>query len=72
MENAEDDWTHDPVNPRNWTNGKKWIMVSIVRVLRVLAAAEQIVTAVDPAGFIVHFCHTPGVVHDGPRTARHR
>ena len=31
LENAEDDWTHDPINPRNWSSGKKWIMVAIVR-----------------------------------------
>ena len=31
LENAEDDWEHDPINPRNWSVGKKWIMVAIVR-----------------------------------------
>ncbi|KAI0638314.1 multidrug resistance protein 4 [Trametes polyzona] len=30
LENAEDDWAHDPINPRNWPFRKKWIMVSIV------------------------------------------
>ncbi|KAI0832553.1 multidrug resistance protein 4 [Trametes gibbosa] len=30
LENAEDDWTHDPINPRNWSFRKKWIMISIV------------------------------------------
>ncbi|KAL1944281.1 hypothetical protein VTO73DRAFT_3466 [Trametes versicolor] len=30
LENAEEDWTHDPINPRNWPFRKKWIMVSIV------------------------------------------
>lgn len=24
-ENSEDDWEHDPANPRNWSFGKKWV-----------------------------------------------
>lgn len=31
IENAEDDWVHDPRNPRNWTFWKKWTMAGIVR-----------------------------------------
>ncbi|KAI9056554.1 multidrug resistance protein 4 [Trametes sanguinea] len=30
LENAEDDWAHDPINPRNWSMRKKWVMVTIV------------------------------------------
>ncbi|KAI0750934.1 multidrug resistance protein 4 [Daedaleopsis nitida] len=30
LENAEDDWAHDPINPRNWSTRKKWTMVSVV------------------------------------------
>ncbi|OBZ76772.1 hypothetical protein A0H81_03977, partial [Grifola frondosa] len=30
LENAEDDWEHDPSNPRNWTFRKKWTTVFIV------------------------------------------
>ncbi|KAJ3554503.1 hypothetical protein NM688_g3076 [Phlebia brevispora] len=30
IENAEDDWEHDPRNPRIWDFWKKWRMVSIV------------------------------------------
>ncbi|KII94683.1 hypothetical protein PLICRDRAFT_33499 [Plicaturopsis crispa FD-325 SS-3] len=30
LENKEDDWEHDPVNPRNWSFGKKWRMVALV------------------------------------------
>ncbi|TFY57136.1 hypothetical protein EVJ58_g7205 [Rhodofomes roseus] len=30
LENEEDDWAHDPANPRNWTFKKKWIMTGIV------------------------------------------
>ncbi|KAI0091946.1 multidrug resistance protein 4 [Irpex rosettiformis] len=30
LENAEDDWIHDPRNPRNWPAGKKWTMTAIV------------------------------------------
>ncbi|CCL99688.1 uncharacterized protein FIBRA_01709 [Fibroporia radiculosa] len=30
LENAEDDWAHDPANPRNWTLGKKWTTVAII------------------------------------------
>lgn len=25
IENLEDDWTHDPQNPRNWSSGRKWV-----------------------------------------------
>ncbi|EJF56590.1 MFS general substrate transporter [Dichomitus squalens LYAD-421 SS1] len=30
LENAEDDWAHDPINPRNWSTRKKWTMACIV------------------------------------------
>ncbi|OCH93097.1 multidrug resistance protein 4 [Obba rivulosa] len=30
LENAEDDWMHDPENPRNWPARKKWTMIAIV------------------------------------------
>ena len=33
LENEEDDWQHDPRNPRNWPFGKKWRTTAIVRVL---------------------------------------
>lgn len=31
LENEEDDWAHDPANPRNWSFKKKWTMTGIVR-----------------------------------------
>ncbi|KAI0650616.1 multidrug resistance protein 4 [Trametes meyenii] len=37
FENAEDDWAHDPINPRNWPFGKKWLMVSIVSLYTFVA-----------------------------------
>ncbi|RDX53972.1 multidrug resistance protein 4 [Lentinus brumalis] len=30
LENLEEDWQHDPANPRNWPTRKKWLMTSIV------------------------------------------
>lgn len=30
LENEEDDWAHDPANPRNWSFKKKWTMTGIV------------------------------------------
>ncbi|KAG9221707.1 hypothetical protein CCMSSC00406_0005620 [Pleurotus cornucopiae] len=30
LENLEEDWEDDPLNPRNWSFGKKWTAVSIV------------------------------------------
>lgn len=30
-ENIEDDWENDPENARNWSFGRKWTAVSIVR-----------------------------------------
>jgi hypothetical protein len=30
FEDKEDDWEHDPVNPRNWSPARKWIAVTIV------------------------------------------
>lgn len=35
-ENAEEDWQHDPRNPRNWSNRKKWTCVGIVRCYSIL------------------------------------
>ncbi|EPT02765.1 hypothetical protein FOMPIDRAFT_1022680 [Fomitopsis schrenkii] len=30
LENEEDDWAHDPANPRNWKTSRKWAMTAIV------------------------------------------
>ncbi|KAJ7074033.1 major facilitator superfamily domain-containing protein [Mycena amicta] len=30
LENLEDDWQDDPINPRNWSFGKKWTSAGIV------------------------------------------
>ncbi|EGO01812.1 hypothetical protein SERLA73DRAFT_177339 [Serpula lacrymans var. lacrymans S7.3] len=30
VENKEEDWEHDPINPRNWSSGKKWTATAIV------------------------------------------
>ncbi|KAL6309751.1 multidrug resistance protein 4 [Sparassis latifolia] len=30
LESAEDDWAHDPANPRNWAFGRKWRMVACI------------------------------------------
>jgi hypothetical protein len=30
IEVKEDDWEHDPVNPRNWSPARKWIATSLV------------------------------------------
>lgn len=31
IENLEDDWADDPINPRNWPARKKWTCVGVVR-----------------------------------------
>ncbi len=31
LERINRDWQHDPVNPRNWSFGKKWRCAGIVR-----------------------------------------
>ncbi|KIJ70225.1 hypothetical protein HYDPIDRAFT_104912 [Hydnomerulius pinastri MD-312] len=30
IENIEDDWEHDPINPRNWSSAKKWTATALV------------------------------------------
>uniref|UniRef100_D8PMZ4 Major facilitator superfamily (MFS) profile domain-containing protein n=1 Tax=Schizophyllum commune (strain H4-8 / FGSC 9210) TaxID=578458 RepID=D8PMZ4_SCHCM len=30
---SDDDWEDNPANPRNWSNGKKWTAVGIVRLV---------------------------------------
>ncbi|KAL1704529.1 major facilitator superfamily domain-containing protein [Schizophyllum commune] len=30
---SDDDWEDDPANPRNWSSGKKWTAVGIVRLV---------------------------------------
>jgi hypothetical protein len=30
-EAVEDDWQDDPLNPRNWSWGKKWTSAAVVR-----------------------------------------
>jgi hypothetical protein len=32
-DNLEDNWEHDPDNARNWSKGKKWTAVAIVRTV---------------------------------------
>lgn len=31
LEDLEEDWQHDPINPRNWTNPRKYANMSLVR-----------------------------------------
>jgi hypothetical protein len=31
-EAADNEWAQDPINPRNWSSGKKWTAVAIVRI----------------------------------------
>lgn len=31
IENLEDDWVHDPKNPRNWSFGKKWVCAYAIK-----------------------------------------
>lgn len=30
LENLEDDWADDPINPRNWPARKKWTCIGVV------------------------------------------
>lgn len=30
LEALEDDWQHDPINPRNWSQSKKYVNMSLV------------------------------------------
>lgn len=30
LEQSDDEWQHDPANPRNWTPAKKWTTTAIV------------------------------------------
>jgi hypothetical protein len=43
LENLEDDWQHDPVNPRNWSFGKKWVRISPFPPCR-----NKLLTAITP------------------------
>lgn len=31
LERVEDDWADDPINPRNWSDGRKWTAAGVVR-----------------------------------------
>jgi hypothetical protein len=30
IEDGDDDWEHDPANPRNWSSAKKWTATMLV------------------------------------------
>jgi hypothetical protein len=30
IEDIQNDWEHDPANPRNWAPARKWITISLV------------------------------------------
>ena len=32
IDRMENDWAHDPINPRNWSTAKKWGTVGLVRI----------------------------------------
>ncbi|PIL37274.1 MFS general substrate transporter [Ganoderma sinense ZZ0214-1] len=55
LENAEDDWTHDPDNPRNWPAGKKWLMVSIVSLYTFVAPLGSSMMAPALPDIALHF-----------------
>ncbi|KAI1796256.1 MFS general substrate transporter [Ganoderma leucocontextum] len=56
LENAEDDWAHDPINPRNWPSGKKWVMVSIVSLYTFVAplGSSMMAPALPDVGLRYH------------------
>jgi hypothetical protein len=59
IENVEDDWQHDPQNPRNWPLWTKWRMTAIVRlssVIPFLARARLITRAISPRFRYTHLC----------------
>jgi hypothetical protein len=29
LSTSDDNWEHDPANPRNWSTGKKWVCIRI-------------------------------------------
>ncbi|KAI0352812.1 multidrug resistance protein 4 [Trametes cingulata] len=55
LENAEDDWAHDPVNPRNWSMRKKWVMVSIVSLYTFVTPLGSSMMAPSLPDIALHF-----------------
>jgi hypothetical protein len=41
-ERIEDDWEHDPINPRNWSKQKKYLNMSLVRAMRLIDIKSEV------------------------------
>ncbi|KAI0775982.1 multidrug resistance protein 4 [Trametes elegans] len=55
LENAEEDWAHDPINPRNWPLTKKWVMVSIVSLYTLVTPLGSSMMAPALPDIAVHY-----------------
>ncbi len=58
----EDDWDADPINPRNWNNTKKWVMVIIVGCSLIWSATRL---ADVHIGLLLHADTAARELHDG-------
>ncbi|TFK55812.1 multidrug resistance protein 4 [Heliocybe sulcata] len=55
LENLEDDWQHDPINPRNWSGKKKWLMVFLVSFYTFVTPLASSVMAPALPEIAVHY-----------------
>ena len=64
LTHSSDDWEHDPANPRQWSQAKKWQAMTIVRnSIRILSYG------VVSLGFTLYFHCNTGKLHDGTSCA---
>ncbi|EPQ59329.1 MFS general substrate transporter [Gloeophyllum trabeum ATCC 11539] len=55
LENVEDDWQHDPINPRNWSSKKKWLMVFLVSFYTFVSPLASSVMAPGLPKIAIHY-----------------
>ncbi|KZT20801.1 MFS general substrate transporter [Neolentinus lepideus HHB14362 ss-1] len=62
LENLEDDWQHDPINPRNWSGRQKWLVVSLVSLYTFVSPLASSVMAPALPEIAVHYGITNATV----------
>jgi hypothetical protein len=63
LESSEDDWEHDPINPRNWPTRRKYVAMVLVRFILCMI----LLSLVDyVSGVILHLYPAFGQFDDGP------
>lgn len=62
LQQLEDEWEHDPDNPRNWSPASKWTATTIVSPSIII---RYLIMRLFLSACALHFCDTVSKFHHG-------